>query len=29
VLRLTLLAPAIVQAILDGQHDPQTISLDG
>src|SRR5215207_4427891 len=29
VLRLTLLAPDITQAILDGQHDPQTITLDG
>jgi len=28
VLRLTLLAPDITQAILDGQHDPQTITLD-
>ena len=29
VLRLTLLAPDITQAFLDGQHDPQTITLDG
>ena len=28
VLRLILLAPDITQAILDGQHDPQTITLD-
>jgi hypothetical protein len=28
VLRLTLLAPAIVQAILDGQRNPQTIAFD-
>ena len=28
VLRLTLLAPDITQVILDGQHDPQTITHD-
>jgi hypothetical protein len=27
VLRLTLLAPDITQAILDGQHDPERITL--
>ena len=27
VLRLTLLAPDITQAILDGRHDPETITL--
>ena len=28
VLRLTLLAPEIVEGILDGTHDPQQITLD-
>src|SRR5215218_6494596 len=28
VLRLTLLAPAIVDSILDGRHDPERITLD-
>lgn len=28
VLRLTLLAPEIVEAILDGQHDPERVTLD-
>ena len=28
VLRLTLLAPAIVEAILDGRHDPERITLE-
>jgi hypothetical protein len=28
VLRLTLLAPDITQAILDGRHDPERITLD-
>ena len=27
VLRLTLLAPAIVDSILDGRHDPERITL--
>jgi hypothetical protein len=27
VLRLTLLAPEITQAILDGRHDPERITL--
>jgi len=29
VLRLTLLAPAIVEAILDGRHDPERVTLKG
>jgi hypothetical protein len=28
VLRLTLLAPAIVEAILEGRHDPERVTLD-
>ena len=28
VLRLTLLAPDIVEAILDGRHDPERVTLD-
>jgi hypothetical protein len=28
VLRLTLLAPEIVESILDGRHDPERITLD-
>jgi hypothetical protein len=28
VLRLTLLAPDIVESILDGQHDPERITLE-
>ena len=28
VLRLTLLAPSIVEAILDGRHDPERVTLD-
>ena len=28
VLRLTLLAPDIVEAILDGRHDPERITLE-
>jgi hypothetical protein len=28
VLRLTLLAPAIVESILDGRHDPERITLE-
>lgn len=28
VLRLTLLAPRIVEAILDGRHDPERVTLD-
>ncbi|MFM9860280.1 hypothetical protein RUR49_17610 [Pseudoxanthobacter sp. M-2] len=28
VLRLTLLAPDVVEAILDGRHDPERVTLD-
>ena len=28
VLRLTLLAPEIVESILDGRHDPERIALE-
>jgi hypothetical protein len=29
VLRLTLLAPEIVETILDGRHDPERVTLEG
>jgi hypothetical protein len=28
VLRLTLLAPEVVESILDGRHDPEQITLE-